>query len=202
MLLMVAAAPAQAEGGAWLRPDAVAGYIGAGTEYKLKQALLFKYDSSHESMYALELDWYLAPDNPLSRAFAWSRASVEVVTLVGLRQDRQQDIDLYEAAFFAHFRWSNFPWSDTLPTSIAIGWGLSYTSDITANEAEDALVADPDQGPQRWLNYLSVEYALRLPRAPRWELYYRLHHRSGAFDLFASNDVGSNVMGLGLRYRL
>ena len=117
------------------------------------------------------------------------------------RDDRQQNIDIYEAAFFANARWSNFPWNDTLMTTIAIGWGVSYTSDITANEAQDEIDTDPDEGPQRWLNYLSFEYGVALPRYPQWQLFYRLHHRSGAFGLFASNDVGSNVMALGLRYQ-
>ena len=85
-------------------------------------------------------------------------------------------------------------------TSLAIGWGLSYTSDITADEAQDAEDVDDDEGPQRWLNYLSFEYAFGLPKYPQWDVFYRLHHRSGAFGLFAANDVGSNVMGLGIRY--
>lgn len=185
----------------WLRPDAIAGYVGGGTEYKLKQALLFKYESSHETMYALELDWHLEPESPFNRIFAWAGATLEPVALVAYRDDRQQKIDIYEAAFFANLRWSNFPWNERLTTTIAIGWGVSYTSDITANEVEDEENTDPDEGPQRWLNYLSVEYGFALPKYPQWQLFYRLHHRSGAFGLFAANDVGSNVMGLGLRYQ-
>lgn len=201
LVLTGCAAAAGAGDRSWLRPDALAGYAGAGTEYKLKQALLFKYEPSDESMLALELDWHLQPDNLFNRVLSRVGATLEPVVLVAYRDDRQQDIDIYEAAFYANVRWSNFPWNHKLMTTIAIGWGASYTSDITANEAQDAVDADPDEGPQRWLNYLSVEYGVALPKHPQWQLFYRLHHRSGAFSTFAANDVGSNVMGLGLRYR-
>ena len=189
------------DGGSWLYPDSVAGYVGAGTEYKLKQALAFRYDSSHETMYAIEADWELDPDSVFNRAAGWIGATIEPVFLLAHRDDRQQDIGITEGALFASLRWSNFPWNDALPTAMAIGWGVSYTDGLTANEAQDAQDTDEDEGPQRWLNYLSVEYAFGLPQYPRWQVFYRLHHRSGAFGLFAANDVGSNVMGLGLRYR-
>ena len=190
----------QAEQETWWQPDAIAGYVGAGTEYKLKQALSFKYESSQETMYAMELDWHLAPENVVNRAAGWIGATIEPVVLVAYRDDRQQDIDIYEAVGYANVKWSNFPWNHKLKTSIAIGWGLSYTSDITANEAQDAIEADPDEGPQRWMNFLSFEYGFGLPQYPQWEVFYRLHHRSGAWGLFASKEVGSNVMGLGVRY--
>ncbi len=145
------AAAIRADESHWLRPDAIAGYIGAGTEYKLKQALLFKYESSQETMAAIELDWHLEQQNLLNRAFAWAGATLEPVALIAYRDDRQQNIDIYEAAVFANLRWSDFPWNKVLKTTIAIGWGLSYTSDITANEAQDEVNTGLDEGPQRWL---------------------------------------------------
>ena len=204
LLLALVLIPAMAVGDddSWLQPDSIAGWVGAGTEYKLKQALAFRYESSHETAYAIEADWELKADNPFNRAAGWIGATIEPVFLLAYRDDRQQDIGITEGALFANLRWSNFPWNNTLPTSIAIGWGVSYTDGLTANEAQDAKYTDDDEGPQRWLNYLAVEYAFGLPQYPGWQLFYRLHHRSGAFGLFAANDVGSNVMGLGLRYRL
>lgn len=177
-------------------------YIGAGTEYKFREALAFQYESSRETQYALTADWELVPDNLVNRGLAYLGATLEPAVLLAYRDDRQQNIGITEVALYANLRWSRFPWSDRLPTTIALGWGLSYTSDITANEAEDAENTDPDKGPQRWLNYLAVEYGFWLPQHPRWQFFYRLHHRSGASGLFASHEVGSNVMGLGVRYRL
>ena len=198
--LLIGAAAQPAAAWEWRRPATISSYVGAGNEYRFKQALAFKYESAHETMYALSLDWHLPPDSAVNRGAAWLGASIEPAVLVGYRDDRQQDIGIAEAVLCANLRWSNFPWNDSLRTSLAIGWGVSYTSDITANEAEDAAKTDPDEGPQRWLNYLSFEAGFALPRNPNWQLFYRLHHRSGAFGLFADNDVGSNVMGLGVRY--
>jgi hypothetical protein len=192
---------APAAGRGW-RPAAASFYVGAGTEYKFRDALKFQYESAQETMYAATLDWDLAADNPLNRGAGWLGATLEPGVLLAYRDDRQQDIDIYEFAFYGTLRWSRFPWSDTLPTTIALSWGLSYTSDITANEAEDAENTDPDEGPQRWLNYLAVEYGFSPPQHRRWQFFYRLHHRSGASGLFASHEVGSNVMGFGVRYRL
>lgn len=185
--------------GSW-RPASTSIYLGAGNEYKFRDALAFRYESAQETMVSLTFDWHLADRNPFSRAAAWLGATLEPAVLLGYRDDRQQDLDIYELALYANLRWSDFPWNDRLPTTIAVGWGASYTSDITANEAEDAVEAPPDEGPQRWLNYLVVEYGFSLPHDPRWQFFYRLHHRSGASGLFASHEVGSNVMGLGVRY--
>lgn len=185
--------------GSW-RPASTSIYLGAGNEYKFRDALAFRYESAQETMVSLTFDWHLADRNPFNRAAAWLGATLEPAVLLGYRDDRQQDLDIYELALYANLRWSDFPWNDRLPTTIAVGWGASYTSDITANEAEDAVEAPPDEGPQRWLNYLVVEYGFSLPHDPRWQIFYRLHHRSGASGLFASHEVGSNVMGLGVRY--
>ena len=160
-ILLVAPVPlraddATAEVRGW-RPSTASMYVGAGTEYKFREALAFRYESSQETMYSLALDWHLAPDNAFNRAAAWLGATLEPAVLVGYRDDRNQDLDIYEFALYANLRWSRFPWNDRLPTTVAIGWGVSYTSDLTANEAMDDVEAPPDEGPQRWLNFLGVE---------------------------------------------
>ena len=43
-----------------------------------------------------------------------------------------------------------------------------------------------DNGNASWLFYLGPEVAFSLPRHPRWELVYRLHHRSGASSLLGN----------------
>ena len=49
-------------------------------------------------------------------------------------------------------RWNRFPWDKYLDTSLAVGDGLSYNTEISDIELED----DEDAG--RWLNYLMFEY--------------------------------------------
>lgn len=185
---------------AWYQPDAVAVYVGAGSEEKFKPSLAFKFESAHETMYAAELDWHLTEQNFFNRMAGYIGAEIEPAVLIAYRDDRIQDEGIEEIVLFAHIRWSKFPWNHKLMTTIAIGEGVSYTNGLTTNELIDAADADEDEGPQRWLNFISLELTAALPAHPQWQVFYRLHHRSGAFGLFAANDVGSNVMGLGVRY--
>lgn len=185
---------------AWYKPDAFAVYVGAGSEEKFKPSLAFKFESAHETMYAAELDWHLSDENFFNRMAAYIGAEIEPAALLAYRDDRVQDVGIEEIVLFAHLRWSKFPWNHKLLTTIAIGEGVSYTNGLTTNELIDAAETDPDEGPQRWLNFISFEVTAGLPAHPQWQVFYRLHHRSGAFGLFAANDVGSNVMGLGVRY--
>ncbi|MEL7045667.1 MAG: hypothetical protein AAGL66_11690, partial [Pseudomonadota bacterium] len=120
---------ADARSGSW-RPASTSIYLGAGNEYKFRDALAFRYESAQETMLSLTFDWQLADHNPFNRAAAWLGATLEPVVLLGYRDDRQQDLDIYEFALYANLRWSEFPWNDRLPTTIAVGWGASYTSDI------------------------------------------------------------------------
>lgn len=105
------------------------------------------------------------------------------------RQDHQ------EINFAFTLRWLPFPWDRFVDTSFAIGNGLSYATADPSIEAENA-----DNGrTAQWLYYILAEWAFGLDGS--WELFWRIHHRSGVYGRMADNNAGSNFVGLGLRLR-
>ena len=102
--------------------------------------------------------------------------------------------DHYEFNGAIFFRWLPFPWDNFLDTSVAVGEGLSYASEIPEIEKED------NDETSKLLNYLAFELDFAVPGAPRFNLFTRLHHRSGIFGLINGVDGGSNMLGIGLKY--
>ena len=90
-------------------------------------------------------------------------------------------------------RWNRFPWDHIIDTSIAVGEGMSYATDIPEIEKKD----DEDAG--RWLNYLLFEFTFGLPDLPQWSLVYRIHHRSSIWEAIGAG--GSNFMCVGIKYK-
>jgi hypothetical protein len=91
-------------------------------------------------------------------------------------------------------RWITFPWNRYLDTSVAIGGGLSVTSEVPVLEKRDP----ENSQAATLLHYLLLEAAVGLPNS-NWSLVGRVHHRSGIFGLFSHS--GSNVLEVGVRYR-
>jgi len=99
-----------------------------------------------------------------------------------------------EFASSINARWITFPWNRYLETSVAIGGGLSVTSEVPVLEKRD-----PDNSnAATLLHYLLLEAEIGLPNS-NWSLVGRVHHRSGIFGLFSHS--GSNVLAVGVRYR-
>jgi hypothetical protein len=94
-------------------------------------------------------------------------------------------------------RFSNFPWRETLPTSVAVYTGPSYAT----NPPPSGYLRDQPLffTGTRWLNYVGFEVAVALPRSDGWEGAFRLFHRSGVFGLYTLQDDQGTAMGLGLR---
>jgi hypothetical protein len=94
-----------------------------------------------------------------------------------------------------NLRWVVFPWNEYVETSMAIGEGLSWATEIPALEKK----ADPPNGENsQLLNYILLEVTFAIPESP-WSLVTRIHHRSGAWGVFG--DKGSNILEAGIRYR-
>ena len=89
-------------------------------------------------------------------------------------------------------RWNYFPWDKYVDTSVAVGDGISYYTDVSEVEKDD------DDDAQRALNYLLIEVALGLPEYPKWDLVLRLHHRSSVFGLVGAG--GSNFVCGGIKF--
>lgn len=93
-------------------------------------------------------------------------------------------------------RWHAFPWNDSVRTSIAVGEGVSYATEIPEIERERS----PDKT-SHLLNYLMIEVELAPPEEERWSAFARIHHRSGVFGLYNDVSKGSNFVGAGVRFR-
>ncbi len=89
-------------------------------------------------------------------------------------------------------RWLKFPWDQYVDTSFAVGDGLSYNTETSKVEEED----DEDAG--KWLSYLMFELTLGLPKYPRWNFVYRIHHRSSIRGRIGAG--ASNFVALGIKY--
>ena len=89
-------------------------------------------------------------------------------------------------------RWHYFPWNKYVDTSLAVGDGFSYYTEVSEVEKED------DEDAQRSLNYLLFEVALGLPDYPKWDLVFRIHHRSSVFGLYGAG--GSNFVCSGIKF--
>jgi len=91
-------------------------------------------------------------------------------------------------------RWRLFPWDKYLDTSFAIGDGISYATEVPEIEEEK----DSDAG--KWLNYLMFELTFGLPQYQKWDVLFRIHHRSSVRGLIGARDAGSNFFCAGIRY--
>lgn len=106
-------------------------------------------------------------------------------------------------------RWSTEIWAgaalrhrgivlyDRLRLEPAITFGLSWIDRSIGTERNREETQDGDA---TWLVYLGPELALSLPQYPQWTIFYRLHHRSGAFRTFGNLKGGHNANTIGLRF--
>ncbi len=104
-------------------------------------------------------------------------------------QDHQEVVGVLVA------RWESFPWDHELDTSLSVGEGLSWASELPAKEGEG------DDKTAQLLNYVLFEVAASPGEKKRWEGFLRVHHRSGVFGMFSDVYGASNFVGLGVRYR-
>jgi hypothetical protein len=97
-------------------------------------------------------------------------------------------------------RFHNFPWSDRVPTSLAVYTGPSYATSPPASG-----IGYHDQpvpfAKVKLLNYIGIELAVALPGTDNWDGVLRFFHRSGAFGLYSIQADTSTAIGLGLRAR-
>jgi len=79
-------------------------------------------------------------------------------------------------------RQHQFPWNKYLNTTLAVGIGPSYATEIPEVET-----VQHDKTSQI-LNCVILEFTLAHPKKfPRWDFVTRIHHRAGAFRVFLSD---------------
>ncbi len=148
-------------------------------------------------MYSLEINYRLAEANAFRQLFGRLVDSVELNANVTYRTGGGNRRDIIELVPYVAWRWDRFPWRDYLYTTVAIGEGISYVSDVPIVEER---TADSSGKTGQLINYLMLEATAALPQYKNLSLVFRIHHRSGAFGLYGAGNSGSNVIGLGIRY--
>ena len=54
---------------------------------------------------------------------------------------------------------------------------------------------------QRFLNYVSIDFAAQLPHAEKWDGVFQIYHRSGMFGVYSIGDDENTIVGFGIRRR-
>ncbi len=109
---------------------------------------------------------------------------------------RGVDEEYAEAAASGNLRWKDMPWDGTVDTSLAFGLGLSATT--VTPEHEERIHGRSDNA----LVYMMTEITAARPSEPDHMLFFRVHHRSGAFGLLSDIKGASNYLTVGVRVRL
>jgi hypothetical protein len=167
-------------------------YYGAMTCNTLGHVIKLNYSIDDEQLYSGEFTYVFRPDQGIRRYFGPVFQSIEANFNFTVHDDHGRSF--YEFVPYLSFRWKKFPWTNYLKTSISLGEGVSWASNISTREWRDS------KDPQKFLNYLNLEMTAALPSFPRLELVGRFHHRSGVFGLYRSTNSGSTAAGLAVRW--
>ena len=106
----------------------------------------------------------------------------------------QQHFEFNPIALIA--RWKTFPWNKTLPTTLAIGDGVSIATHTPKLEVNRRGKHDS----AKVLNYVMAEATFASPCYTQWAFILRYHHRSGAFGAFHGIHDASTVFAAGVKY--
>lgn len=161
-------------------------YAGRYSDTPLIQNLQFDHDFEDSDVFVVSIGRQLA-------RYGQSLA-LELEGQLGVHRGRQSQQEINCAVTL---RWLSLPWDKYVDTSFAFGNGLSYATADPVIEIENA---DNGQTAQ-WLYYILAEWSFAVDADASWEVFWRIHHRSGVFGRLAGNNAGSNFVGLGLRRR-
>ncbi len=92
-------------------------------------------------------------------------------------------------------RWKEFPWNKRLPTTLAIGDGISIATQTPKLE-----VKRRGNDTAKVLNYVMAEATFSSPCYPQWAFVLRYHHRSGVFGTFNGVHDASTAFAAGVKY--
>ena len=170
-------------------PYAVTVYAGKSVRGRFTKLFWAPWDTDLENDYLLALSLS-------ARLFELTdHLSLEIEANVARRFG---EAELWEFAVPLILRWDDFPWNDTVYTTIGLSFlGPSYATEISATERRKS---HNDKG-SHWLNFFAPEITLSPPDDPGFAFVGRIHHRSGAFGLINGVSGGSSYVSLGVRYR-
>jgi len=98
-------------------------------------------------------------------------------------------------------RFSDFRWSDRVPTSVALFTGPSYADDPPLISTGSDHGQPTNFRREKYLNYVGAELAVSISKSQDWSEVLCFYHRSGAFGLFAANADEGSTIGIGIRHR-
>ena len=128
------------------------------------------------------------------RHFLENRLGFELESQAVQHFGKQRHFEINPIVLIA--RWSAFPWNRSLPTTLAIGDGVSIATTKPKHEVERRGKHDS----ARTLNYVMAEATFAHPCYPQWALVARYHHRSGMFGVFHGVHDASTAFAAGLKY--
>lgn len=168
------------------RLHSLAVFAGEGTERNLSDTLenLVDFEGSTDRVVAVAA----------GRRIAWFRdqLSLDGEAFYARHYGRER---YHEVGLAAYLRWHEFPWSDILVTSFAIGAGPSYTTIYPLLES-----SEKEEDRSRILNQFNLEITVALPDYRHTSLVTRLQHRSGMFGIINGVRDASNFLTVGLRH--
>lgn len=127
------------------------------------------------------------------RSFWKERLAFELESQAVQHFGKQKHFEFNPIALVA--RWTSFPWNNTLPTTLAIGDGISIATRTPKLEVKRR----GKRNAARTLNYLMAEATFSAPALPQWAFVLRYHHRSGAFGTFHGVEDASTVFAAGIK---
>jgi hypothetical protein len=109
-----------------------------------------------------------------------------------LEAGQQWEFDLIPMA-----RWTYFPWNDYIYTNFRLGLiGASYVTGISDFERQ----FDSSGHSSRFLNLLVPELTVSPYKEAPFEVFVRVHHRSGVYGLINGVHGASNYISTGIRF--
>ena len=102
----------------------------------------------------------------------------------------------FEFATAPMFRWKWFPWNNLVYTTYRTGpFGASYTTGLSSLEETDTAGGHTT----RFLNLYLAEWTFSKDKQAPWEVFLRVHHRSGIYGRIDDVHGGSNYPSVGWR---
>ncbi len=152
-------------------------------------------DGGIVDVFTLQADY----ENSYFGAFAVGKAFWTYKDYIGMEAEGQvvkhwELQDHFEFNALLVIRWLPFPWDDHVDTSFAFGNGISYATEDPEIEEQ------AHDNVSKTLHYLMLELSFLVPNQAHWNVFIRLHHRSGVFGLYNGVDGASNALGSGVRY--
>ncbi len=169
-------------------------YVGRTAKEPIGRVLKGQFTSVNETLYTGEIAYTLARSNPIRRFFSLLVSEVQLAGNITIRDGQYNNGTIYEFDPYIIFRWTNFPWSHYVDTTIGAAEGVSYVTAVPWSEKRY------NNDCARFLNYLMFEITFAAPSYPELQLVVRMHHRSGGYGLYGAGNTGSNAVGVGVRY--